>query len=216
MALWLLDEDLWFPDPTEATEDGLLAVGGDLRPERMLLAYQNGIFPWYSAEDPLLWWSPDPRFVLFPAQLKVSHSMRPLLNRNEFDFRRDTAFEAVMRACAEVARSGENGTWIQEEMIQSYCLLHKLGYAHSAEAWKDGELVGGLYGVRLGKVFFGESMFSRKSNASKFAFVKLVRELQNEGVTMIDCQMHTGHLERFGAQHIPRKQFLELLKSAVL
>jgi len=216
MALWLLDEDLWFPPPEEANEEGLLAVGGDLRPERLLLAYQSGIFPWYNAEDPLLWWSPDPRFVLFPEELRVSHSMRPLLKRNEFNFRRDTAFDSVIRSCATVYRSGENGTWIQEEMIRAYGQLHELGFAHSAEAWKDGELVGGLYGVRLGNVFFGESMFSRKSNASKFAFIKLVQALQEEGVRVIDCQMQTEHLERFGACYIPRKQFLDLLSLEIL
>lgn len=216
MALWLLDEDLWFPPQDEANDEGLLAVGGDLRPERLLLAYHSGIFPWYSEEDPLLWWCPDPRFVLFPGQLRVSHSMRPLFNRNAFDFRRDTAFESVMRACATVFRSGENGTWIQEEMIQAYCILHELGYAHSAEAWNDGKLVGGLYGVRLGNVFFGESMFSKESNASKYAFISLVQALQSEGVTLIDCQMHTGHLERLGARYISRKQFLDLLKTEIL
>lgn len=214
--LWLLDDDLWFPPPEEALEDGLLAVGGDLRPERLLLAYQNGIFPWYSEGDPILWWSPDPRFVLFPERLHVSHSMRPLLKKTVFEFRRNSSFEQVMRACATVSRGDENGTWIDESIIEAYTALHNLGYAQSAEAWEAGEMVGGLYGVRIGNLFFGESMFSRRSNASKFAFIRLVQALKEEGVTMIDCQMHTPHLERFGAEYISRSRFLELLHAGIL
>jgi leucyl/phenylalanyl-tRNA--protein transferase len=215
VSLWLLDNDLWFPDPEDALPDGLLAVGGDLRPERLLLAYHQGIFPWYSEGDPFLWWSPDPRFVLFPEKLRVSHSMRPLLNKPAFEFRRDSNFKAVMQACASTPRGDENGTWIDEEIIEAYTELHDLGYAHSAEAWENGELVGGLYGVRIGKMFFGESMFSRRSNASKFAFIRLVQELKQEGIKLIDCQMHTEHLERFGAELVTRKQFLELLHTAI-
>ncbi len=212
MPLWMLDSEVWFPLPEQSLEDGLLAMGGDLSPERLLLAYRSGIFPWYNEEDPILWWSPDPRFVLYPEDLKVSSSMRQVLNRQTFEYRCDTAFEAVIRGCSSVSRPADKGTWIGEDMIAAYGRLHHLGYAHSAESWQNGELVGGLYGVRLGKIFFGESMFSRVSNASKAAFIQLVQELRGDGVRLIDCQMHTAHLESLGAMAISRKTFLQSLK----
>ncbi len=211
MPVWKLDADLWFPSPALAEEDGLLAIEGDLGPERLLLGYSNGIFPWYSEGDPILWWSPDPRFVLYPQKLRVSKTMQQTLRRNVFDFRFDTEFEKVMRNCASVFRKGEGGTWINEDMIQAYCSLHEMGFAHSAESWVDDRLVGGLYGVRLGKIFFGESMFSFESNASKAAFIQLVQQLQREGVVLIDCQMHTAHLESLGAEDMGRQEFLDLV-----
>ncbi len=213
MSLFFLDDSTDFP-PVEAAEpDGLLAIGGDLSTERLLQAYRSGIFPWYS-EGPILWWSPDPRFVLFPGELKISKSMRPLLNGQRFRFTCDTAFDAVVRACRDIPRAGQTGTWIGEDMTRAYTDLHRLGYAHSAEAWEDGKLVGGLYGVKLGKVFFGESMFSRIPNASKFAFIRLVQQLQKEGLMVIDCQVYTEHLESLGARMIPRKEFCALLSEA--
>jgi leucyl/phenylalanyl-tRNA--protein transferase len=211
----MLDSGVWFPSPEQSLEDGLLAIGGDLSPKRLLLAYRSGIFPWYNEEDPILWWSPDPRFVLYPDDLRISHSMRQVLKRGRFEYRSNTVFEAVMRGCASAPRSGDGGTWISEDMIAAYMRLHELGYAHSAEAWLDGELAGGLYGVRLGNIFFGESMFSRVSNASKVAFIHLVQALGEDGVKLIDCQMHTAHLESLGATAIPRKAFLQHLKELV-
>jgi leucyl/phenylalanyl-tRNA--protein transferase len=212
MPLWMLDEEIWFPPASQSLPDGLLAIGGDLRPERLLLGYRSGIFPWYNEDDPILWWSPDPRFVLYPEKLKVSHSMRQILKAGKFEYRFDTAFEAVIRGCATTPRPGGGGTWINEDMVAAYMQLHAQGYAHSAEAWLDGELAGGLYGVRLGGVFFGESMFSRVSNASKVAFTHLVRTLQADGLRLIDCQMHTAHLESLGAEGIAREEFLAALK----
>jgi leucyl/phenylalanyl-tRNA--protein transferase len=215
MHLWMLDEQIWFPPATQALPDGLLAIGGDLRQERLLLAYRSGIFPWYNEGDPILWWSPDPRFVLYPEKLRVSRSMRQLMKKDVFEYRSDTAFEAVIRACASLPRSGAAGTWINEDMIAAYLRLHELGYAHSAEVWQDGALAGGLYGVRLGGIFFGESMFSKVSNASKLALIRLVGALQQEGVRLIDCQMHTAHLESLGAEAIPRSRFLHSLKELI-
>lgn len=211
MHLHMLSKELWFPPVEDALPDGLLAIGGDLDTERLLLAYHNGIFPWYD-EDVPMWWCPDPRFVLFPHNLKVSKSMRPLLNKNAFDFKVNTAFEEVMNNCQKIFRKDQDGTWINRDIINAYTRLHRLGYAHSAEAWKDGELVGGLYGVRLGNVFFGESMFSKASNASKYAFIKYIQWLQQDGVVLVDCQVHTEHLESLGASMIPRREFTELLK----
>lgn len=211
MPVWELEEAIWFPPAEQADEDGLLAVGGDLSAERLLLAYRSGIFPWYNEEDPILWWSPDPRFVLFPEKLRVSKSMKQVLKKGVFDYRCNTAFEEVIRACAAAPREGQPGTWINEDMIAAYVRLHSLGIAQSAESWQDGQLVGGLYGLRLGNIFFGESMFSKVSNASKTAFIRLVWELQMEGVTMIDCQMHTPHLESLGAEAISRDDFLKMV-----
>ena len=215
MALHFLDDDLWFPAVEDAMDDGLLAVGGDLRMERLLLAYSNGIFPWYNEDELPMWWSPDPRFVLFPEELKVSKSMGQILKRSEFEFRVDTVFEEVIFNCSRAPRQEQDGTWISDEIISAYTALHELGYAHSAEAWYEGELVGGLYGVLLGKVFFGESMFSKRSNASKYAFIKWVQFLSTRGVVLIDCQVHTEHLESLGARMIGRAEFTALLRRNV-
>lgn len=211
MALFVLDKEIVFPPVHLAEPDGLLAVGGDLSVNRLLLAYQSGIFPWYEG-DHILWWCPDPRFILTPGHLKVSKSMRQLLNRKAFRFTINQAFEAVINSCKSIERRGQNGTWITESMKAAYIRLHKLGYAHSAEVWHNNELVGGLYGVRLGNVFFGESMFSKMSNASKFAFICFVKELQAEGVELIDCQVYTEHLESLGARMIPRTEFIQRLQ----
>ena len=184
MPLFVLDKTLYFPPVHLAEPDGLLAMGGDLLPERLLLAYRNGIFPWYE-EEPILWWSPDPRFVLFPAELKVNKSIKPLLNRNEFDFTINKAFQEVIVQCKKIDRPGQYGTWITDEVEKAFLKMHELGYAHSAEVWKDGELTGGFYGIKLGKVFFGESMFSKTSNASRYAFIKYVEQLKQEGIELI-------------------------------
>lgn len=210
MYLTVLDNKLWFPPATAATEDGLLAMGGDLSEERLLLAYKRGIFPWFEGNLPL-WWCPDPRFVLFPGNLKISKSMQKVLHNNNFQFKTNTAFEEVIRNCKTVKRDHE-GTWITNEVEQAYLNLHKKGYAHSAEAWQGNELAGGLYGIKMGKVFFGESMFSHISNASKFAFINYVKQLAQEGVVLIDCQVYTKHLESLGAEMISRNEFLNLLQ----
>lgn len=212
MAIFALDKELVFPPVHLSEPDGLLAMGGDLSVERLLLAYQSGIFPWYEGVD-ILWWSPDPRFVLFPGELKVSKNIKPLLKRNEFDFTVNKAFKQVIHNCKETKRPGQEGTWITDEVEKAYCNLHELGFAHSAEVWKDDELVGGLYGIRLGKVFFGESMFSNRSNASRFAFTRYVQLLKEEGILLIDCQIYTEYLESFGARMIPRKEFIQLLQN---
>nr|WP_052470283.1 leucyl/phenylalanyl-tRNA--protein transferase [Thiolapillus brandeum] len=205
-----------FPDPEKAeiNPDGLLAVGGDLAPERIVQAYRQGIFPWYDESQPILWWSPDPRMVLFPDELHVSRSMRKLLRRKKFSVTFDQAFGQVIRACAE-PRSHEPGTWLTQEMILAWEALHEQGIAHSVEAWRDGKLVGGLYGNALGSLFFGESMFSREANASKVAFICLVRSLVHSGYELIDCQVYTEHLASLGARMIPRKQFLARLKKSL-
>lgn len=189
----------------------MLLIGGQVTPERVLEAYPKGIFPWYSEDEVPLWWSPDPRFVLFPKELHISRSMQKVFRRGEFDFRVDTAFEKVIENCASVFRAGQDGTWITEEMKSVYTFLHEKGYAHSAEAWKNGQLVGGMYGIRMGKVFFGESMFSRETNASKFAFIRFVQQLQQDNVQLIDCQVHTSHVESLGARLISREEFVLLL-----
>ena len=207
--MYLVNDQLFFPPVEDADEDGLLAIGGDLSTERLLLAYSSGIFPWYNEDDPICWWSPDPRCVLFPSNIRVSRSMQQVIRRNQYSFTLNNAFEEVMRQCQTTRRAGEYGTWIQDEMIEAYSSLHRLGYACSAEAWCDGKLAGGLYGVRIGKVFFGESMFSQMPNASKFAFIQFVQLLQQEGVQLIDCQVRTEHLLSLGAGMIGRKQFIE-------
>jgi leucyl/phenylalanyl-tRNA--protein transferase len=214
MTLIALNETLQFPPVEMADEDGLLAVGGDLSRERLLYAYSNGIFPWYETRY-ILWWCPDPRFVLFPAELKISSSMKQLLKKQIFEFSINRDFNAVISNCKTISRKGQDGTWITEEMRNAFNDLHAAGYAHSAEVWSNGELVGGLYGVRLGKIFFGESMFSRQSNASKYAFICYVEQLKKEGVELIDCQVYTSHLESLGASMIPRSRFLSVLKSLV-
>ena len=201
-----------FPDVALALRDpdGLLAVGGDLSVERLLAAYQRGIFPWYSGDQPILWWSPDPRSVLFPDKLHVSRSLRKVLRKQEYKVTFDTAFAEVIRACSQ-PRAGDPGTWITDEMQQAYIRLHQAGYAHSIEIWLNGKLVGGLYGIAIGKVFFGESMFSRVTDASKVAFVFLVRQLQRWQFGVIDCQIQSAHLDQFGAELIPRSEFTMLL-----
>jgi leucyl/phenylalanyl-tRNA--protein transferase len=211
VPVYRLGDSLGFPPPEEAETSGLLAVGGDLSPDRLLLAYSNGIFPWPLVERPLLWFSPDPRMVLKPADLVVSRSLRKTLRRGSFDVRLDTAFQRVVDRCAEVPRRGEAGTWITNDMAAAYAQLHELGFAHSAETWQDGELVGGLYGVSLGNSFFGESMFADRPDASKIAFAVLVRQLAGWGFDLIDCQVHTEHLARFGAREWTRRRFLSAL-----
>lgn len=215
MPLFALDTEIIdFPPPRLAEPDGLLAMGGDLSPERLLSAYRQGIFPWYEGEH-ILWWFPDPRFVLFPEDLKISKSVKPLLNRNEFDFTINKAFAEVIRSCQQIERSGQDGTWITHDVEKAYTKMHELGYAHSAEVWKDGELIGGLYGIRLGKVFFGESMFSKTSNASRYAFIRYVQQLRSEGVELIDCQVYTEYLESMGAAMIEGKDFSRLLEELI-
>jgi leucyl/phenylalanyl-tRNA--protein transferase len=200
-----------FPDPRLAREDGLLAVGGDLHPHRLLLAYSMGIFPWYSAGQPILWHSPDPRFVLEPSELRVQRSLKKVIRKRPFEIRLDSAFERVIDACQAAYRPGQRGTWITREMREGYVELHRQGFAHSAEAWLDGELVGGLYGVSLGKVYFGESMFTTVSDASKVVFVTLVQQLQRWGCELIDSQVYTAHVARFGGHEIPRAEYLARL-----
>lgn len=213
--MFLLNNELYFPPVEQADENGLLAIGGDLSSERLLLAYRSGIFPWFSEGDPTCWWSPDPRFVLFPAELNTSKSMRQVFRKGMFRFKTNTAFEEVITHCQQTYREGQDGTWITGEIKKAYIQLHQLGYAHSAEAWLDDELVGGLYGIRLGKVFFGESMFSHFSNASKFAFISYVQQLQKENVELVDCQLHTNHLESLGARMISRVDFTQLLNDLI-
>ena len=203
---------LLFPDPTLADPSGLLGVGGDLSPERLLLAYRSGIFPWYSDGQPILWWSPDPRMVLFTDQIRVGRSLAKRIRQARFEIRVDTAFGEVIRGCAEVERPEQDGTWITDEMDDAYLRLHDLGYAHSIEAWRDGELVGGLYGVAVGRLFSGESMFAREADASKVAFVHITRQLARWGFPLIDCQVHTQHLERFGAVEIDRSEYLDWVR----
>jgi len=210
MSLFILNNELLFPPVHLSEPDGLLAIGGDLSPERLLLAYRHGIFPWYEGQH-ILWWCPDPRFVLFPEELRESKSMKQLHKRNAFEFRVDTDFRQVIANCKAIARRGQESTWITEEVKNAYIRMHELGFAHSAEAWSDGQLVGGLYGIRMGKVFFGESMFSKVSNASKFAFIRFVQQLRAEGVELIDCQVYTEHLESLGARMIHREDFISLL-----
>ena len=215
MIPWLTPETPFPPLGTALTHpNGLLAAGGDLSPKRLIAAYRCGIFPWFNEGDPILWWSPDPRMVLFTPELKISRSLRKTLKKANYTIRADSAFNQVVRACAE-PRKERPGTWIHDEMIAAYTALHEMGLAHSIETWMEGELVGGLYGVAQGKMFFGESMFSRTTDASKVAFVHLVRHLERRGFKMIDCQMKTAHLASFGAREISRKEFSLKLKELV-
>jgi leucyl/phenylalanyl-tRNA--protein transferase len=199
-----------FPDPKEWKGD-IIAVGGNLSPGMLLSAYEQGIFPWYNAEDPIIWQSPDPRFVIFPEKLHVSASMRKILNRREFDITFDKDFPGVIKGCSEAERPGQGGTWITDDIIQAYTELHKLGWAHSAEAWQGGELAGGCYGIIMGRAFFGESMFTKKTNASKAAFLSLAMLLFDGGVVFIDCQIPTKHLASLGGEELSREKFLALL-----
>jgi leucyl/phenylalanyl-tRNA--protein transferase len=214
MPVFLLDDRLAFPPP-EAAEDGLLAVGGDLQPERLLLAYSQGIFPWYSRGQPILWHSPDPRMVLPADQIHVPRSLRKTLRKGLYRVTLDTAFRDVIGACASARRPGQRGTWITPAMKEAYVTLHRMGYAHSVEAWRDGRLAGGLYGVSLGAAFFGESMFARAPDASKVAFAGVVEQLRRWGITLIDCQVYTDHLARFGAMEWPRRDYLAALRRAL-
>lgn len=219
MAVFVLDKELTFPPIHLAEPDGLLAIGGDLSTERLLLAYRSGIFPWYEGEH-ILWWSPDPRFVLFPEELKINKTVKGLLAKNDpiaigFDFTINQAFKEVIHHCKEIKRPGQQGTWITDEVEKAYCKMHELGHAHSAEVWKNSELVGGLYGIRIGKVFFGESMFSKQSNASRYCFTKYVEQLKNDDVQLIDCQVYTEYLESFGARMIAREDFVKELKKLI-
>lgn len=217
MLFYYLSKKMQFPSPHLANDEGILAIGGDLNPERLLLAYRSGIFPWYSENEPIIWWSPDPRFVLYPEEVKVSKSMRQVLRQNKFQIKYDTAFEEVILQCS-LPRKGEevSGTWITPEMMRAYMELHERGFAHSVEAWQDGKLVGGLYGVALGRIFFGESMFTHVSNASKAAFITLVGKLQEHKFELIDSQVYTRHLESLGAVNISREGYLKQLQSALL
>lgn len=210
--MFFLSERLEFPSVERANAEGLLAVGGDLSPERLLLAYQNGIFPWFNEDALILWWSPDPRMVLFPQKIKISKSMRKVINSNQFRLTTNTCFEEVVSKCSTIKRVGQEGTWITKDMKNAYLKLHEKGYAKSYEVWENDQLVGGLYGIDMGHVFCGESMFSTKSNASKYAFIKLAQEFQQKEKQLIDCQLHTAHLESLGAEEISRAKFLKILK----
>lgn len=209
---WLSEQNIVFPNPELADPQGVLAIGGDLSPQRLLKAYKMGIFPWFGPGEPILWWSPDPRFVLFPDELKVARSMRPYFNQRKFTVTFDQQFEAVMRQCAAQRRPRQGGTWITKGMIKGYTQLHEKGYAHSVEVWQEKELVAGLYGIALGRIFFGESMFTNVDNASKFGFITLVQHLKTHGFRLIDCQQETSHLASLGARSIPRRKFLAYLR----
>ncbi len=210
--LAFIGEALRFPPVDEANSEGLLAFGGDLSVERLVLAYQQGIFPWFNEGSMILWWSPDPRMVLHPAEVKISKSMAKVIKSNQFTLTKDKCFDEVIDRCSKIARKGQDGTWITQDMKKAYLKLHELGYAHSYEVWENGILVGGLYGIDLGHVFCGESMFSAVSNASKFAFIKLAKELEKKKYKLIDCQVYTEHLASLGAKEMPRKQFIGILK----
>ena len=209
--MYHLSEALRFPSPHLATEEGIVAVGGDLRPERVLMAYQKGIFPWFEKDDFLIWWSPDPRMVLFPDQLHISKSMRAFLKKHTYEVTFNKAFNQVVKSCAGVKRFGQTGTWITPGLMEVYETLHEQGHAHSVEVWDGAELVGGLYGIDVGQVFCGESMFSKASNSSKLALIYLARELKKNNYKLIDCQVPTAHLISMGAKPISRKEFLTYL-----
>ena len=209
--MYRLTDALLFPSPMQASAEGIVAVGGDLQPERVMLAYRKGIFPWFESDDFLLWWSPDPRMVLFPDRLKISKSMRTVLRKKQFEVTFNKAFDQVVEACAKVKRFGQNGTWITPGLMEVYSILHTQGLAHSVEVWEEGSLVGGLYGIDLGTVFCGESMFSKSSNASKVALIFLVKELKKNKYELIDCQVPTQHLASMGAEPISRTEFLTFL-----
>ncbi|NDI99496.1 leucyl/phenylalanyl-tRNA--protein transferase [Flavobacterium sp. LaA7.5] len=209
--MYFLSRELYFPSVTTASPEGIVAVGGDLSPERLLLAYRNGIFPWFEDDEPILWWSPPKRMVLFFEELKISKSMRNIINRGVFRITHNTAFREVIANCRTIQRNGQDGTWITEDMITAYVKLHELGYAKSVEVWQEDVLVGGLYGIDLGTVFCGESMFSRVSNASKAAFIALAQKLKEENYRLLDCQVHNAHLESLGAREINREAFLKII-----
>jgi len=210
--VFFLTSDLYFPPVELASVEGLLAVGGDLSPERLLLAYRNGIFPWFDIEEPILWWSPKNRMVVDPNNYKAPKSLRSLFNKKTFEIRYNTSFREVISACQKIPRVGQDSTWITNQMIEAYCLLHEMGYATSVEVYQNQELVGGLYGVDLGHVYCGESMFSKVSNASKIAFVWLIEKLKKEDYFLLDCQLHNDHLEKLGAFEISRNNYIKILK----
>lgn len=211
--MYFLTKELFFPPVNETDEDGILAIGGDLSPERLLLAYKSGIFPWFDEDEPILWWSPEERMVLFPNEFSVSKSMRNILNRGVFKITFNQNFKEVISNCSSIKRDGQRGTWITDGMIEAYSKLNEMGIAKSVEVWQEDILVGGLYGIDLGHFFCGESMFSKVSNASKVAFVSLVKKLKEENYKLLDCQVHNDHLESLGAREIPREDFIAILKS---
>ena len=212
--MYQLSKSIWFPSHEQSDKNGLIAVGGDLTEERLLHAYRSGIFPWFNEDQPLLWWSPDPRMILFPKNFKVSKSLKKTIFKNKYSITYNKSFEEVINCCSKIKREGQQGTWITKNMITAYLQLHKNGYAQSIEVWSDNQLIGGLYGVDLKekKIFCGESMFSKKNDASKIAFYYLVKNIQAKKYKLIDCQMYTPHLESLGAQEIPRNEFLKYLK----
>jgi len=210
--MYFLSRELYFPSVEQSSPEGIVAIGGDLSPERLLLAYRSGIFPWFEDDEPILWWSPPERMVLFLDELKVSKSMRNIINRKIFRVTFNTAFKDVIANCRDIKRDGQPGTWITQDMTEAYCKLNELGIAKSVEVWQDDELVGGLYGIDLGHVFCGESMFSKVSNASKIAFIALAKQLQLANYRVLDCQVHNSHLESLGAREIDREDFMEMLK----
>lgn len=210
--MYFLTRELYFPSVEKASPEGLVAIGGDLSPERLLLAYRNGIFPWFEDDEPILWWSPPERMVLFFDRLKVSKSMRNIMNRDMFTVTCNKNFREVINNCRNIEREGQDGTWITNEMVEAYCRLNELGVARSYEVWHEGNLVGGLYGIDLGHIFCGESMFSLMPNASKVAFITVARQLQKQGYRLMDCQVHNPHLESLGANEIPRQEFIRYLK----
>jgi leucyl/phenylalanyl-tRNA--protein transferase len=215
MRIPMLTQELAFPSPERASPEGVVAFGAEPSPERLLIAYSHGIFPWPHADLPLLWFSPDPRFVLEPARAHVPGSLRKRMRRSPYEIRADTAFEQVMLGCRDVPRPGQDGTWITPAMIAGYGALHRLGFAHSVEAWRDGQLVGGLYGVSIGRMFTGESMFARAPDASKIAFATLLGNLVEWDFAFVDCEVYTDHLARFGAEEWPRRRFLKALGEAI-
>jgi leucyl/phenylalanyl-tRNA---protein transferase len=213
LKMYYVTKELYFPPVEEASYEGILAVGGDLSTERLLLAYKSGIFPWFELDEPILWWSPSERMVVNPQDYKIKKSLRNIINRDIFKITFNQDFEAVITNCQQIQRVGQNGTWITKEMIKAYCKLHKEGFALSVEVWQNEELVGGLYGVDLGTVFCGESMFSKVPNASKVAFVKLIEHLKDKNYRLLDCQVHNDHLEKLGAFEISRDAFMRILES---
>ena len=211
--MYFLSKELYFPPAEEASYEGILAIGGDLSIERLLLAYQNGIFPWFNEDEPILWWAPPERMVVAPSIYKVSKSIRNLLNQNKFRITFNQNFSDVIAGCQQVERIGQDGTWISKDIIESYTKLHEMGIAKSVEVWQNDELVGGLYGIDLGHIFCGESMFSKVPNASKIAFVTLIKHLNENNYKLLDCQVHNDHLEKLGAIEISRETFMKILKS---
>lgn len=211
--MYFLSQELYFPPVEEASPEGVLAIGGDLSPERLILAYKNGIFPWFNSDEPILWWAPSERMVLFFEDLKISKSMRNILNQNKFKVTFNTAFRDVISNCKKIYRKDQPDTWITDEMVEAYCKLNELGYAKSVEVWQDNELVGGLYGIDLGHVFCGESMFSKVSNASKVAFIHLAKKLENDNYRILDCQVYNDHLASLGCMEIEREDFMLVLKA---